>query len=135
MDDLIQLNPCKWGVAIEYARFKNSTKYGTYDKAEYITELLRNKFKIQLDLTDEQVDYITFINGTYNYADAITSERFAGIEQIVDWTPEDIDALNMAQVYGLLMGYTMPTRKLANSRMIYVPMSHIKNLSGFVPTD
>ena len=57
-------------------------------------------------------------SGTYVYSDAIISQLYQGVPQLVEWTDEDMTNLNQAVQFGTLMAFTPKSRKVASSSLL-----------------
>ena len=69
---------CPYALAIEGDRYFEYKKYNTFRDVNYLVPLLKDKLKIQLNLTNEEYHSMDFFN-LYTYTDAIISQMFAGI--------------------------------------------------------
>ena len=76
----------------------------------------------------------------YEYSDYVFAEIFEGIEQNVEWTPDQIFMINTTEKYGLTNSLAKDERaegrRLMVSRILETPLQEIKALSGlpsFIP--
>ena len=88
---------------------------------------MRPEYTIAFNLTPEESKNMTFYQA-YTYSDAIFSQRFEGIPQVIDWTPEQIEMINTTQIYYLLDPYTPKARKLFVSKLLESVMYEITDV-------
>lgn len=80
-ENQIQLNSCYFANKVNNRRYHNDS---TYTNAYWLRDALKKDYQKVWNLTDEQTANMTF-KKAYEYADAIFSERFEGIKQVIDW--------------------------------------------------
>jgi len=81
---------CYWSNKIDRTRGKNDS---SYSKGFYLRDALRSQYQIAFNLSDEQIQNMTF-RQAYLFADAVYSERYAGVPQKVDWSEREIGMIN-----------------------------------------
>mmetsp|Transcript_6187 Transcript_6187/g.10014 ORF Transcript_6187/g.10014 Transcript_6187/m.10014 type:complete len:212 (+) Transcript_6187:627-1262(+) len=93
----------------------------------YLKDDMAPYYAIAFNLTQEEEDDMTFFNA-YNYADAIYSQRFEGLPQVVNWTDDQIYMINTTQIYALLNPFTDYARKLFVSKQLERAMYEITDI-------
>lgn len=63
---------CPYSLKIEGARYFDYEKYGTFNQVKYLVPMLKDKLKIQLNLSDKEYSEMNFFS-LYDYTDVIIS--------------------------------------------------------------
>lgn len=75
-EDDINFMTCNYAISEDNARMSNDSYY---EEWMYLKDDLKDKYAIQLNLTDDEKDSMTF-NDAYMYSDVVLSQQFEGVE-------------------------------------------------------
>jgi len=120
--DNVNTYTCNFAAKVDGGRYQNDS---TYADVMYLKDSLKNDYAETFGLDQEQVDNMTFFDA-YLYSDAVFSQRFEGIPQVVNWTDEQISMVNNTQLYGLVLPFTSKARKLMISKLLEKGISDIQ---------
>lgn len=90
-ENQVQVESCHFANEVNDKRWHNDS---TYSNAYWLRDALKPQYQKVFNLTDEQTANMTY-GQAYEYADAIYSEMFEGVEQKVKWNATEIAMINM----------------------------------------